>query len=131
MKYNYEMHVFFSQEDGCWIARAPELQGCSAFGDTAQKALKELGIAVELWVEATRAKGWLIPAPISEKEPKGKFIVRVPKDLHKNLAMAAAGQGVSLNQYIVYKLAGSTPSHVADGPNAFFVPKKRKRTRAL
>lgn len=110
MKYNYEMHVFHSREDGCWIATAPELQGCSAFGDTAEKALKELKVAVKLWVEATGAKGWPVPTPVSEKEPKGKFIVRVPKDLHKNLAMAAAGQGVSLNQYIVYKLASGTPS---------------------
>ncbi len=127
MKHNYEMHVIYSQEDGCWIGKAPELQGCSAFGDTAEKSLKELKIAVQLWLKATRAKGWPIPAPISEKEPKGKFIVRVPKELHKNLAIAAAGQGVSLNQYIVYKLAASTPSHVADAPNDFFIPKKTRK----
>ena len=42
----------------------------------------------------------------TELEPySGKIVLRIPRSLHKQLKEAAAGEGVSLNQYMLYKLA--------------------------
>lgn len=48
--------VFFSREDKGWIAVASELPGCSAFGKTPDRAMKELNTAIELWLETSKAK---------------------------------------------------------------------------
>ena len=51
------------------------------------------------------AQGDLIPEPLSDRQFSGKFNVRVGEHLHRNLAMHAAEDGMSLNQYMVEKLA--------------------------
>ncbi|WP_456475679.1 type II toxin-antitoxin system HicB family antitoxin, partial [Candidatus Pyrohabitans sp.] len=48
----YKIEIFYSQEDEGFIAVAPELPGCSAFGETPEEALKEIKTAIELWLEA-------------------------------------------------------------------------------
>jgi predicted RNase H-like HicB family nuclease len=101
----YERKVFFSREDKCWIAVAPELQGCSAHGKTPEKALKELDIAMEGWLEITKEKGWAIPEPLANKEPAGRILLRLPKTLHHDFLSMAKEEGVSLNQFMLYILA--------------------------
>jgi predicted RNase H-like HicB family nuclease len=59
----YHINVFWSDEDDCWVANVPDLEPCSAFGDTAQEALAEVEIAMELWLETARAHGLAIPEP--------------------------------------------------------------------
>ena len=59
---SYKIEVFYSAEDGGYIAIAPELPGCSAFGETRDGALKELKIAQSLWIEASRLEGKPIPS---------------------------------------------------------------------
>ena len=59
----YERKVFFSKEDAGWIAVAPELPGCSAFGKTSDRAFKELDTAIELWLETAKARKWAAPSP--------------------------------------------------------------------
>lgn len=54
----YERKAFYSKEDGGWIAVAPELPGCSAFGKTPEQALMELNAVMELWLETARSKKW-------------------------------------------------------------------------
>ena len=111
----YDMKVFWSREDGEWIAVAPELPGCSASGDTPADALMELGTAMELWLESRKEKGWTIPKPIAAREIKGKILIRLPKDQHRELLEQAAEQGVSLNQYCLWKLAGPAPTTFRSG----------------
>ncbi len=105
MSRKYEIKVFFSQEDKGYIAVVPELPGCSAFGKTPQKALKEAETAMELWLEAARKEKRAVPQPLAEKKLSGKFPLRLPKELQEELAYGAREQGISLNQYMLYILA--------------------------
>jgi predicted RNase H-like HicB family nuclease len=60
---DYHINVFFSAEDGGYIADIPDLKHCSAFGTTPQKALREVLKAKEAWIAAARANRKRIPAP--------------------------------------------------------------------
>jgi predicted RNase H-like HicB family nuclease len=50
--YKYMIEIFYSEEDNGYIAVVPELPGCSAFGETEEKALEEGKIAIELLLKA-------------------------------------------------------------------------------
>lgn len=101
----YERKVFYSKEDGGWIAVAPELPGCSAFGKTSERALRELETAIELWLETAGSKKWNVPKPLAGKSPAGKVLLRLPRELHQDYLSLATGEGISLNQYMLYVLA--------------------------
>lgn len=60
---DYHINIFYSEEDGCCVADLPDLEACSAFGDTAEEALAEVEQARELWLEAARELGKPIPEP--------------------------------------------------------------------
>ena len=47
----YRIEIVYSEEDDGYIAIMPELPGCSAFGETEEEALKEIKIAIDLWLE--------------------------------------------------------------------------------
>jgi len=51
---DYHINIFFSEEDEGYIADIPDLQMCSAFGDTAAEALAEAETAKQLWLESAR-----------------------------------------------------------------------------
>jgi predicted RNase H-like HicB family nuclease len=59
----YAIEIFYSEEDGGYIAIVPELPGCSAFGRTEEEALKEVKIAMSLWLETAKEIGREIPVP--------------------------------------------------------------------
>ncbi len=63
MKGKYHINVFWSDEDKAWVADAPDLKSCSAFGDTPEQALRELEVAMEAWLATAREKGMPIPKP--------------------------------------------------------------------
>jgi len=63
----YTIEIFYSEEDGGYIAVVPELPGCSAFGVTLEEALKEVKIAIELWIEAAKKEGREIPKPMGKE----------------------------------------------------------------
>jgi predicted RNase H-like HicB family nuclease len=112
---HYPANVFWSDEDRHYIATAPDLPGCSAGGDTQAEALAELEHAIASWIEAAKAVGSEIPTPTDlARAPKysGRFVVRMPTDLHARLAELAQMNGVSLNQYIVYQLARTSGADV-------------------
>ena len=60
---DYHINIFYSDEDGGYIADIPDLQSCSAFGATAQDALREVEIAKAAWLDAARAERKPIPPP--------------------------------------------------------------------
>ena len=60
---DYHINIFYSKEDGGYIADIPDLEACSAFGETPFEALQEVENAKELWLEAARAEGKPIPQP--------------------------------------------------------------------
>ena len=60
---HYHINIFHSEEDGGYIADIPDLESCSAFGETPEEALAELGRAKVAWLETARAEGRPIPPP--------------------------------------------------------------------
>lgn len=59
----YHITIFYSEEDGGYIADISDLESCSAFGETPEQALAELERAKEAWLEAARQAGKPIPPP--------------------------------------------------------------------
>ena len=62
---DYDINIFFSEEDEGYIADVPDLPMCSAFGKTPAEALAEVETAKQPWLEAARAEGKTIPGPTS------------------------------------------------------------------
>lgn len=60
---DYHINIFYSEEDGGYIADIPDLPSCSAFGKTPEEALAELERAKQAWLEAAHATGKPIPQP--------------------------------------------------------------------
>jgi predicted RNase H-like HicB family nuclease len=60
---DYHINIFYSEEDGGYIADIPDLEACSAFGVTPEQALAELEKAKEAWLEAARETGKPVPPP--------------------------------------------------------------------
>ena len=60
---DYHINIFYSEEDGGYIAEIPDLELCSAFGKTAEEALAEVEKAKEAWLAAAREAGKPIPPP--------------------------------------------------------------------
>jgi len=60
---DYHINIFYSEDDSGYIADIPDLEACSAFGDTPEGALHEVQKAKSLWIEAAKAEGKPIPPP--------------------------------------------------------------------
>lgn len=60
---DYHINVFYSQEDGGYIADVPDLPHCSAFGETPESALAEVLKAKAAWIEAAKDEGRPVPPP--------------------------------------------------------------------
>ena len=109
----YPIEIFWSEEDEGYIAVVPDLPGCNAWGKTEVDAIREARNAIAAWVKAAKSMKRAIPAPSKPAEEmanSGKFLMRVPKRLHAEMAKSAKSQGVSLNQYVLYSL---TERHVS------------------
>ncbi len=60
---DYHINVFYSEEDGCYVADIPDLQYCSAFGDSPGEAVSEVERAKALWIEVAKEEGKPVPPP--------------------------------------------------------------------
>lgn len=95
------------REDNDWLAHLVELPAISAFGRTAEKALKELNVACATVSESYAARGVEIPAAPARRRYQGVFQVRIDRRVHRALAIEAERAGVSLNALVAEKLAKS------------------------
>ena len=102
---DYLYSVVWSPEDNAFIGRVLEFPSLAAHGDTQEDALKEIRAVVEYALEDLEECGERIPEPFSKRQYSGTLNVRMPKHLHRHLAIEAEQDGVSLNQLIVSKLA--------------------------
>ena len=93
------------EPEGGWFVRIKELPGCMSQGDTPEEALVMIADAMQGWLESALAHNQSIPEPRDEVDYSGKFVVRVPRSMHRKLAEAAQADGISLNQWIVAALA--------------------------
>jgi len=101
----YTRKVFYSAEDRCWVAVAPEIPGCSALGDSDAEALKELDTAIKLNLSIRRDGNLPLPQPLSGQKMNGRFLLRIPKALQHSLKEEALEEGVSVNQYALFLIS--------------------------
>src|SRR5437870_9466103 len=100
----YTKFVEWSDEDRCFIGRCPEIMLGGVHGDDEAKVYAELCQAVEEMIELIHEDGAELPAPLSAKKFRGKFVLRVEPAIHRRLAAKALGAGESLNSFCVKAL---------------------------
>ncbi len=64
--HKYQITIFRGDEDGMYVAAVPELPGCSALGDTYDEAVREVQVAMSLWIDTAKEFGHPVPAPTAE-----------------------------------------------------------------
>jgi RNA polymerase sigma-B factor len=100
-------------EEQSWSATVVELSGCTARGATPDEAVKRLRPAMEAWLTEALSERREIPSPRAASKGKpssshsGRFLVRMPSELHEQLAHAAEEREVSLNRFVTDVLAAS------------------------
>ncbi|HHY71176.1 MAG TPA: toxin-antitoxin system HicB family antitoxin [Thermoanaerobacterales bacterium] len=138
MPYRIKMYPMVEENDQVeeneqieWVAEIPDLPGCVGCGDTPEEALAMVEDAKQSWIESALADGIAIPEPKNpdNSQYSGKFTLRVPKSLHKELSLKAEDEGLSLNQYIVYLI---TKNHhetsASSSDNQLVYTEETKRT---
>ena len=102
---HYTYRVTWSPEDQEYIGLCAEFASLSWLAKTPEKSLKGIQKIVADVVADLQASGEPVPVALAEKSYSGEFWVRIPPLLHRNLALMAAEQGVSLNRLASAKLA--------------------------
>jgi predicted RNase H-like HicB family nuclease len=105
LKEPYSRVLIPDAESGTYTAVILEFPGCIAQGDTPQEAYERLEDAAKDWIEAALDLRQEIPFPSQSLSFGGKVLLRLPKSLHRQSAIIAEKEGVSLNQFIVSALA--------------------------
>jgi predicted RNase H-like HicB family nuclease len=106
--------VLRRDDEGDFVARVEELQGCLAHGETREEAIANLQAVKELWVKDALQNGDRIPEPAAEEDlPSGKWVQRVPRSLHRKLVALAKREATSLNQLVVSVLSAHVGSSQA------------------
>lgn len=101
---HYTYRVTWSEEDGEYVGLCVEFQSLSWLASDPAAALQGIRQVVSDVVADLEAKGEPVPEPLASKKFSGHFIVRVPPELHRQLAVEAAEAGVSLNRLASDKL---------------------------
>ena len=101
----YTFRTQWSADDEVHISRCLEFPSLATHGKTPEDALKKIQFVVAESIRWMSEKEEEIPEPLGVKKFSGKYPLRLTPELHRELAMRAAEQKVSLNQYIQTKLA--------------------------
>ena len=102
---HYTYRVTWSPEDGEHVGLCAEFPSISWLAKTPEAALKGVQKVVAEVVADLQASGESVPDALAERRYSGEFKVRIPSQVHRQLAMMAAEQGVSLNRLASAKLA--------------------------
>ncbi|MEH2361417.1 type II toxin-antitoxin system HicB family antitoxin [Nostoc sp.] len=102
---HYTYKVTWSREDEEFVGLCAEFPSLSFLDKNRNAALEGITDLVKDVVADMGANNETIPEPISEKNYSGKFVVRIPPEHHRRLAIEAAEQKISLNRYVSLKLA--------------------------
>lgn len=105
LPYNYIIQPINDESGKYYYAKILELDGCQSTGQTFEEAYKNIKEAMEGWIQTKIDEGYTVPMPIGYDDFSGKFVIRIPKSLHYRLTVEAKEEGVSLNQYALYKLS--------------------------
>jgi predicted HicB family RNase H-like nuclease len=101
----YAYRVAWVEDDQEYVATCAEFPSLSWLDATPEKALAGLRKVVADCVIDLQESGEQVPEPLSAKSFSGRFVVRVPPQLHRHLATEAAESGVSLNRLVSHKLS--------------------------
>ncbi len=105
MSDHYTYRVTWSAEDGEHVGLCLEFPSLSWLAPTLDEAFSGIRELVQDVVVDMRASGETPPLPLAERPYSGRFVVRVPPDTHRKLAVRAAESGVSLNRLVSSLLA--------------------------
>ena len=102
---HYTYRVTWSEEDKEYVGLCAEFPSLSWLAKTPESALKGIRNVVAEVIQDMNKSGEKIPQPIATKNYSGKFMVRVPPQVHRNLAIEAAESGVSINRLVSARLS--------------------------
>jgi predicted RNase H-like HicB family nuclease len=102
-KYTYRIE--WSEVDQCHVARCLEFPSLAAHGDTLEEALREIEYVVAESVKWMQEEGEAAPEPLGLKKFKGLLTLRIPPEKHRDLSIRCAEEGISLNRFILSRLA--------------------------
>ena len=105
MNDRYTYRVTWSEEDSEYVGLCTEFPSLSWLAQSPEKALGGIRQVVADVVADLEAHGEAVPVPIAIKRYSGKFLVRIPPELHRRLALEAAEAGISLNRLTSDKLS--------------------------
>jgi predicted HicB family RNase H-like nuclease len=102
---HYTYHVTWSQEDGEYVGQCVEFPSLSWLASEPEAALTGIRQVIADVVADLRESGERVPEPLAGKKYSGRFMLRVPPELHRRLALEAAESGISLNRLASDKLS--------------------------
>ena len=103
----YLYSVGWSEEDESFVARIAEFPSLAAHGETQEEALREIRDVVRFVLNDLKESDEPIPEPFGKRSFSGRLVLRMPEYMHRQLALEAMQQGISLNQLLNLKLEGS------------------------
>ncbi len=112
LPYTIEVVKDESGKQSGWFARVVELPGCMTQADTFADLSEMIHDALAAWLESALEDGEQIPLPRPAENYSGRFVVRIPKSLHRELVEMARRDGVSLNTFVNAAL-GKAVGHTA------------------
>ena len=102
----FAYRIEWSPDQEAYVGSCIEVPFLKREAPTAQQALTDIAGALDQYVADAQACGEEAPTPLSERSYSGTFVVRTSPELHRRLALDAAEQRVSMNQWVVQKLSG-------------------------
>jgi antitoxin HicB len=137
LPYHIEIIREDDEENPGWVARVMELPGCLTQGDTFEELGEMIEDAMRGWISIALEDGIPVPEPAPDEDYSGKFVVRLPRSLHRQLAQTAEREGVSLNQFINVALARAVEQvnpniayPIEERSSQFAVKEKKPKYRA-
>jgi predicted HicB family RNase H-like nuclease len=100
----YTYRITWSEDDKEFVGLCIEFPSVSWLAERPEAALKGIRRVVKRAVQDMESNGEVPPAPISGKSYSGKFVVRIPPEVHRALAIKAAEEGISLNRLVSARL---------------------------
>ena len=101
----YTYRVTWSEDDNEYVGLCVEFPSLSWLSAAPEGALKGIRKIVSETVSDMKSNDEIVPEPIACRNYSGKFMVRIPPEVHRNLAIRAAESGISLNRIVSSKLS--------------------------
>ena len=112
MKLHYPMEIVEDEDEGGYVLSFPDLAGCLTIGETIKEAIDNSEDAKRQWLKAAIEEGIEIAEPKLNDDYSGQFKLRIPKSLHRSLALNSKKEGISMNQYCLYLLSKNNAEYM-------------------